>query len=70
MELLKGPDPGRRELVYQLLNGFIEPEAGKHQASKERMQIEPLIEAIYQGRLRLCARANLDFEDDAQQLSL
>lgn len=64
MELLRGPDPKRRNLAYQLLNGFVEIETEEMQVSREHMRIEPLIETIYQSRLKLCARTGLDFEDD------
>ncbi len=63
MELLKGPDPQRRDLAYRLLNGFVEVEGGAVQRSGGNDQIEFLVEKIYQHRVRLANRVNLDFED-------
>ena len=54
----KKPDPKRRDLVYQLLNGFIETEP-----LQGREQIDFLVRQIYQHRLNLCTHADLDFED-------
>lgn len=59
----KMPDPRRRELAYQLLNGFMEAEAEPKQLSREEMQIVFIVERIYQHRINLCTRGNLDFED-------
>lgn len=64
MELVRGPDPKRRDLVYRLLNGFVEVEGGAVQRSSGHSQIEALVEKIYRHRLRLANRANLEFEDD------
>ena len=57
------PDPRRRELAYQLLNGFMEVDTEPKQLSKEEMQIAFIVERIYQHRVNLCTRGNLDFED-------
>ena len=43
MELLKGPDPQRRDLAYRLLNGFVEVEGGAVQRSGGHDQIEFLV---------------------------
>jgi len=56
------PDPVRRDLVYRWLNGFIGME-GKERLTSEQMQIAFLTEQIYQYRLNLCKRKNVDFED-------
>lgn len=61
MEKRKGPDPIRRDLVYRWLNGFIGKE--KDSLTDEQMQIAFLAEQIYQRRLNLQKRVNLDFED-------
>ena len=60
----KMPDPRRRELAYQLLNGFMEAEAERKQLSREEMQIAFIVGRIYQHRINLCTRGNLDFEDE------
>ena len=63
MELVKGPNPTRRDLAYRLLNGFIEVEEGTVRRLNGYEKVESLVEKIYQHRLRLVSRANLEFED-------
>lgn len=57
------PDPVKRDLAYQRLNGFLESDSVKVQPLENSAQIGALVETIYQRRLGLCARAGLDFED-------
>ena len=54
------PDEGRKELAYRLLNGFVEADG---ELSRGQMQIQFLVELIYQHRLNLCGKTGLDFED-------
>lgn len=63
MEERKGPDPVRRDLVYRWLNGYIGREREKDSLTDEQMQIAFLAEQIYQRRLNLHTRVNLNFED-------
>lgn len=61
MERRKTPDPIKRDLTYKLLNGFVELEG--EPPSSDTMKITFLAELIYQHRINLCKRTNLDFED-------
>ena len=54
----KEPDPRRRDMAYQSINGFIETEP-----LREREKIEHLVRQIYCHRLNLCTHTDLDFED-------
>ena len=64
MKQIMGPNPARQNLAYQLLNGFIELELGKMPPPHKRMEIDSLVAKIYRHRIKLCARAGLDFEDE------
>ncbi len=64
MEGSAGPDPRRRDLAYQLLNGFVEIEIEGMRPLSKRAEIDLLTAKIYQHRIKLCARADLDFEDE------
>ena len=57
------PESKRRALAYQLFNGFTDVDTAKGPLSKEQSQIAFIVERIYQHRINLCARGNLDFED-------
>lgn len=61
MKKPKGPDPVKRDLVYQFLNGFIDGE--QERQTGEQMQIAFLTEQIYQRRLNLWERVGLEFEN-------
>ncbi len=64
MEQSTGPDPRRRDLAYQTLNGFADIEIEGMRPLPKRVEIDSLIAKIYQHRIKLCARADLDFEDE------
>lgn len=57
------PDPVRRELAYDLLNGFREAGPPSGAIGEDRAKVDALADAIYRHRLKLCNRAGLDFED-------
>lgn len=56
-------DDEKRDLIYSLLNGFMEVGPPLKAIEAERANIDALVDVIYQHRLRLCNRAGLDFED-------
>lgn len=58
----QGPDPQKREMAYMLFNGMVRLEDSRMTAL--RPQVNELVDVIYQHRMKLCARAGLDFEDD------
>jgi len=64
MEQSAGPDPRRRDLAYRLLNGFVEIEIEGMRPLPKYVEIDSLTAKIYQHRIKLCARADLDFEDE------
>lgn len=61
MKTRKIPDPARRDAVYQWINSFSGKETDD--MTKDQTQIAALAEEIYQHRLNLCSRGELDFED-------
>lgn len=63
MDKKKAPDPVRRDLAYDLLNGYLEGGPPSAAIVEERAKVDALVNVIYQHRLRLCNRTGLDFED-------
>ena len=56
-------DDEKRDMIYSLLNGFMEVGPPLKAVEEKRAEIDALVDVIYRHRLRLCNRAGLDFED-------
>ena len=56
-------DDEKRDMIYSLLNGFMEVGPPLKAVEEKRAEIDALVDVIYRHRLRLCNRTGLDFED-------
>lgn len=57
----KMPNPKQRELAHEMLSGFTDVVDAR--MLEARSQLDLLVDVIYRHRMKLCARAGLDFED-------